>query len=961
MSLSIENISAINYSSIAKAGAGFRALENLEISEAMSLTKELSPTRAYRLVRGILSTADDRSSYISEARDMINWSKQGDSKDRTMIARAIRNDGGRQGEVFLVHQISGMTREEARSFMIDYFASGGNIEAVVEWLGAAGVILQQHQAKEDGTAGKKVKKAVEWIADKVEDVIDTICESITCIVDAVINAGRDLGKAIAKTVNWAVDAIGGLVKSLIEAGKSVLDILNVAIDNGVTFVRKIVRGMINIGISVWNVLDEAVKLTKEGFRMVIEYLVSAGKAVAEMVVWAVGQTIDVTREIVKTLMDIGYSAIQVIRHVAGMGIEVLRATVEAIIATGHTLGELLVTAITQPMNIFDALILAGREITGNIGNLFDSVRNSVANGVEKVAASLARIGHSLLDITIWAVDSGYQVLKDVVKGIVSGGKAAVDLLAAICSRGVNFISQVIKAFVDIGHTLIGLAKDAVSLGLKTLQKFLRGLCQISNGLFLFAAELTKLTYKAAQNFIGEMIDLGMTVAEIMSSFAAANYWGFRRVVNAIIRKTGRFGEVLDWVLTKTENCFSKLWEDTLQAAHFAGQNIRYAVGWAFRKGQDAVDGILNGWETMGNRLSDFYREVVDISMSGFNGAFRIIGNSTVRLENSVLYVLKYVEKNFIDGMSDFINGVLDVGYELNELVIDLGKLTSKAAIKGLKELLNMGYTLADLLAATMRDPENLLSNLLTAVKEIGMSLQKIYKTVLVETPGLYEEQVTKTLRNLGYPIRKMLEAVVEVHLGALGSVIGILLNMLASYRPMTKAEIATARLIYGNTFDYSRIYFSQESLSNDIISAIQDKSWDPSSKYSRAFVTNTLVNFDVNDGPINEATMIHELCHVWQFQETGPFYMAEALHAQFKEEQLAYNYGYTDENNGNGAESRLKAVFTDNPGITAAQAFDKFNREQQAQIIKHFYVRLYKSSPALDVEPWRPFQKLVCS
>ena len=105
-------------------------------------------------------------SYISEARDMINWSKQGDSKDRTMIARAIQNDGGRQGEVFLVHQISGMTREEARSFMIDYFASGGNIEAVVEWLGAAGVILQQHQAKEDGTAGKKVKKAVEALFQK---------------------------------------------------------------------------------------------------------------------------------------------------------------------------------------------------------------------------------------------------------------------------------------------------------------------------------------------------------------------------------------------------------------------------------------------------------------------------------------------------------------------------------------------------------------------------------------------------------------------------------------------------------------------------------------------------------------------------------------------------------------------------------------------------------------------------
>ncbi|WP_107039774.1 hypothetical protein [Brumimicrobium mesophilum] len=966
MSISQENINTINFGSISAAGADYRTLENPQIGEALNLAKNLSPTRAYRLARGVLATVSDRDNYISEAGDMVSWAKQGNSEDRTMVCRAIRNDGGTGGEIFLIHQISGMTRSEARPFMLDYFDSGGDMKPIIKWLSAAGSVLQKHRVKDDNTAGVVInaignaaEDAFEWVGDTVGDAIDSIGEAISSVVDAVVNAGRAIGEFIEGVVSWTVSEVGDLISALVEAGQGLLEIITAAVEASIELTRKFVRAMIDIGYSVGQILVEAATLVGDGLRLVVDALMVAGQAVANVVVWAVNQVGDIAQRTIQALLDVGRSVLQIVRSVVNMTAEILRATVEAIIATGRTIGQLLVTAITQPQNFFDALVRAGRSIVNNIGELFDSVVNSVANGIQQVAESLARIGHSLLDLASWAVDRGAQIVKDVVSGILSAGKMVIDLMTAIASRTVAFIADVTKALIDIGHTVINLTKDVITLGLDTLRRFLNGLKRIADGLVRFAVEVARLTYRAAEAFIGAMIDVGLAVAEIMATTVSGTYWMFRRVVNAVIRRTGRFGQILDWVLTQAENRFSELWEDALQAARFAGQSINEAVAWAVEQSDEAFEAILNGWETMGERLSDFYNEAIDLAQSGVEDVFERIGRATVRLENSVLYAFKFLEKDFLPGMADFMKGLLDTGYELTELVIDLSNLTAQAAIRGFRELIDLGHTFSDLLAATMRNPENALDNLLTALDETGMSLRDIYQTVIVETSGEYEAAVTETLRDLGRPLRQMLDAAVEVGFGAIGTVVGTLLNLLASYRPMTNEEIATAQLVYGDTFDYSRIYFSQESLSNDIIFAIQDWNLDPSSESSRAFVTNSLVNFDINDGQITNATMIHELCHVWQFQETGPFYMAEAVHAQ--EWGDGYNYGYNNSANGDGGEDDLLAVFTDNPGFTNAQAFEEFNREQQADILEHFYVRLYEESPALDVEAWRPFHNLVHS
>jgi len=86
---------------------------------------------------------------------------------------------------------------------------------------------------------------------------------------------------------------------------------------------------------------------------------------------------------------------------------------------------------------------------------------------------------------------------------------------------------------------------------------------------------------------------------------------------------------------------------------------------------------------------------------------------------------------------------------------------------------------------------------------------------------------------------------------------------------------------------------------------------------------------------------------VWQGQQEGPIYMVEALEAQMS--TAGYNYGFTNSTNGDGAEGALTA---------AGGNFDAFNREQQAEIIQHYYVRKYET-PVHDYAAWQPYADVV--
>jgi len=147
--------------------------------------------------------------------------------------------------------------------------------------------------------------------------------------------------------------------------------------------------------------------------------------------------------------------------------------------------------------------------------------------------------------------------------------------------------------------------------------------------------------------------------------------------------------------------------------------------------------------------------------------------------------------------------------------------------------------------------------------------------------------------------------------------VGEILETLADFvkfntRKLTGEEIAKALSVFGTSINYGLVRVDEAALSVWVIKKLLQY------PQYREFTTLHTIN---GVGGIADYTLIHELTHVWQYQQSGAIYAFEALHAQ----HTAQGYDYR------GLEG-LRAAKSTGKGLTS------FNREQQAQIVEDFYL-----------------------
>ena len=121
-------------------------------------------------------------------------------------------------------------------------------------------------------------------------------------------------------------------------------------------------------------------------------------------------------------------------------------------------------------------------------------------------------------------------------------------------------------------------------------------------------------------------------------------------------------------------------------------------------------------------------------------------------------------------------------------------------------------------------------------------------------------------------------------------------------RPLTGAEKAMARDVFGESIDYDLVRIDEK--------AVLGPSWT-----DRPYVSFHTIN---SWGPMSPDTLIHELTHVWQYEKMGAMYMPRALHGNNK--PGFYDYGGLDALE----ENKEKGM-------------DAFNVEEQGEIIADYY------------------------
>ena len=124
-----------------------------------------------------------------------------------------------------------------------------------------------------------------------------------------------------------------------------------------------------------------------------------------------------------------------------------------------------------------------------------------------------------------------------------------------------------------------------------------------------------------------------------------------------------------------------------------------------------------------------------------------------------------------------------------------------------------------------------------------------------------------------------------------------------STRPLTAEELSLSKTYFSDTINYDlvRIHPSAHLTAN---------------KIALAYVSFNTIN---HWRPISRDVFIHEMMHVWQYQNLGAIYAIKALHAQSRGN--AYDYG--------GFEGLYQAMLQGKELLS-------FNFEQQAEIIQDY-------------------------
>jgi hypothetical protein len=158
-------------------------------------------------------------------------------------------------------------------------------------------------------------------------------------------------------------------------------------------------------------------------------------------------------------------------------------------------------------------------------------------------------------------------------------------------------------------------------------------------------------------------------------------------------------------------------------------------------------------------------------------------------------------------------------------------------------------------------------------------------------------------------------ALQSLEIGGLGEAYETIMDLIKfNTRVLSASELKAAKSIFGNSinFDFVRV---------DIGAVI-----GPAFSH-RAYTSFHTIN---SWGTESTDVMVHELTHVWQYENAGAIYMPQAVHAQVW--GGGYEYGDVTE-----LQTRR----------TAGKGLLSFNREQQAQIVEDFF-RLRQNMPIND-------------
>ena len=443
-------------------------LQRAQLAPSVDKLFQSSQVRALNFTRGVIANWRDDAEGEQESEPLIEWARQAGPQQRQMMSRAFRLQG--KGAL-VIHNIGGMEKDDAQTFMKDFFEAGGEVDDVAEWLQRAGHVLRTERAQAPGA--EFFGKLVDWFKKAVKTV-----------GDALKAAGKSLADAVGKVVSWTAGKIADFVEGLIAAGRKAAEILAEAAKKGVAAMRKFVRA----------VLD-------------------AGRSLTEVLAWAAGQVAATVKEVVDEVLKAGRRVAQILSAVANQVASVIQATARALAQLGRQVREIVDGAVNLAVGALEQVFKGLQQAGKALAEVARGIAHFAGQTLKRMAEGLYRVFRKAADILIAFMKDQVSTLRMVLEGLLAAGlklgQAVADIVTHVAEQ---FREGFFKGLIALGKSPLLIMKAALEtaggvagLAFATLLDALGG-----------HRGLTAEEKRQAQRVFGNKIDLSRVKVSVAS-------------------------------------------------------------------------------------------------------------------------------------------------------------------------------------------------------------------------------------------------------------------------------------------------------------------------------------------------------------------------------------------------------------------------------------------------------------
>lgn len=564
-------------------------------------------------------------------------------------------------------------------------------------------------------------------------------------------------------------------------------------------------------------------------------------------------------------------------------------------------------------------VAGARRRPGLAGGFFDDVVNWVKDTAKKV-------GNAVVD----AVTS-------VVDAVVKAGKSIADAVAAAVNWTVNQVRDLVSALIKAGRKVADILSSAVAKGVAQLQKFVEAVLAAGRQVAEVISWVATQAAETVKNVVAKLIALGRKVVDILKSVvnAAAS------AVNAIVRGLIAAGRAVAEILTAVANEALSVLQPIVNALLAAGKVIKDVLVEAAKLAAASLKNVVAALINLGRTVGEVLVEGVKLVASAANAVIKAL----LDLGRSVAQLLSAVANAAEAVVNAVVKGLVALGKTVADVVLAAVSFAATATARVFKAVLALGKKIADILIALAGRTLSALRTAVEALLNMGMALATVISEIVVNVAEGFRRGFFEGLIALGKAPLQLLKAAAEASVSVLLLAVAVIFEICGGHRGLLPNELAEAQKVFGSSIDLSRVKIATASVPADVLNWING---------DRPFTTMYIINFGRN-AVIDMATLIHELTHVWQGAQVGPLYMTRALEAQISAGvSELFHHGHYDD----GAAYAV----TDEELANYNGDFSKFNPEEQASIVEHYWIQKFSGKPSATlptIAQLEPYAKQV--